>query len=64
LTAATSSKSELFRAARFGDTHVLPLSCDAGCAAYLALEFLIVMWKKTFGDADALLKEHEEQAAL
>ena len=33
-------------------------------AAYLALEFTIVMWKKTFGDPDALLKEHEEQAAL
>ena len=33
-------------------------------AAYLALEFVIVMWKKTFGDPDALPTEHEEQAAL
>ena len=33
-------------------------------AAYLALEFVIVMWTKSFGDPSALTKEQEEQAAL
>ena len=33
-------------------------------AAYLALEFVIVMWTKTFGDPSAVSKEQEEQAAL
>jgi len=33
-------------------------------AAYLALEFVIVMWTKTFGDPSALTKEHDERAAL